>query len=41
MRPLVPELKVEKVNGGHWLQLEKADEVNEILEKFEEEKLRV
>ncbi|OKL62631.1 hypothetical protein UA08_01902 [Talaromyces atroroseus] len=38
MRPLVPDLKVEKVNGGHWLQLEKADEVNKIMEKFMEEK---
>ena len=38
MRPHVPDLKVEKVNGGHWLQLEKADEVNQILDKFVEEK---
>ena len=38
MRPLVPDLKVEHVNGGHWLQLEKADEVNKILEEFMEEK---
>jgi soluble epoxide hydrolase / lipid-phosphate phosphatase len=38
MRPLVPHLKVENVNGGHWLQLEKADEVNKILEEFMEEK---
>ena len=38
MRPLVPDLKVENVNGGHWLQLEKADEVNKILEEFMEEK---
>ncbi|KAE9371498.1 alpha/beta-hydrolase [Stipitochalara longipes BDJ] len=38
MRPLVPDLKVETVNGGHWLQLEKADEVNKILEEFMEEK---
>ena len=41
MRPHVPDLKVEKVNGGHWLQLEKADEVNKILDKFVEEKRRV
>lgn len=34
MRPFVPDLKVESVNGGHWLQLEKADEVNKILEEF-------
>ena len=38
MRPLVPDLKVKNVNGGHWLQLEKADEVNKILEEFIEEK---
>ncbi|RFU27301.1 hypothetical protein B7463_g9048, partial [Scytalidium lignicola] len=38
MRPLVPDLKVESVNGGHWLQLEKADEVNKILEEFMTEK---
>ena len=41
MRPLVPDLKVENVNGGHWLQLEKADEVNKILEEFIEEKRQV
>lgn len=34
MRPLVPDLKVENLNGGHWLQLEKAEEVNKILEEF-------
>lgn len=34
MRPFVPDLKVETVNGGHWLQLEKEDEVNKILEEF-------
>ena len=38
MRPHVPDLKVEKVNGGHWLQLEKADEVNNILDQFLEKK---
>ncbi|MCJ1291122.1 hypothetical protein MMC34_002665 [Xylographa carneopallida] len=38
MRPLVPDLRVEHLDGGHWLQLEKADEVNEILEEFMEEK---
>ena len=38
MRPLVPDLKVENVNGGHWLQLEKPDEVNKILEEFMVEK---
>ncbi|KAM0076137.1 hypothetical protein ACKRZS_011831 [Fusarium odoratissimum] len=34
MLPFVPDLIVEQVAGGHWLQLEKPDEVNEILEKF-------
>ncbi|KAF5560454.1 epoxide hydrolase [Fusarium phyllophilum] len=34
MRPFVPDLTVEQVAGGHWLQLEKPDEVNEILDKF-------
>jgi pimeloyl-ACP methyl ester carboxylesterase len=38
MRPFVPDFKVENVNGGHWLQLEKADEVNKILDNFMEEK---
>ncbi|KAJ4095033.1 hypothetical protein NW761_005495 [Fusarium oxysporum] len=34
MLPFVPDLIVEQVAGGHWLQLEKPDEVNEILDKF-------
>ncbi|KLO92340.1 hypothetical protein CEK26_002719 [Fusarium fujikuroi] len=34
MRPFVPDLTVEQLTGGHWLQLEKPDEVNEILDKF-------
>ncbi|KAF5704851.1 epoxide hydrolase [Fusarium globosum] len=34
MRPFVPDLTVEQITGGHWLQLEKPDEVNEILDKF-------
>lgn len=38
MRPFVPDLKVENVNGGHWLQLEKPDEVNKIMEEFVEAK---
>lgn len=37
MRPFVKDLKVEKVETGHWLQLEKPEEVNEILKKFFEE----
>ncbi|KAK2674220.1 Epoxide hydrolase-like [Fusarium oxysporum f. sp. vasinfectum] len=34
MHPFVPDLIVEQVAGGHWLQLEKPDEVNKILDKF-------
>ncbi|EWZ32885.1 hypothetical protein FOCG_12690 [Fusarium oxysporum f. sp. radicis-lycopersici 26381] len=34
MLPFVLDLIVEQVAGGHWLQLEKPDEVNEILDKF-------
>lgn len=34
MHPFVPDLTVEQLTGGHWLQLEKPDEVNEILDKF-------
>ncbi|EXL99470.1 hypothetical protein FOIG_08510 [Fusarium odoratissimum NRRL 54006] len=34
MLPFVPDLIVEQVAGGHWLQLEKPDEVNKILDKF-------
>lgn len=36
-RPFVKDLKVEKVETGHWLQLEKPEEVNEILKTFFEE----
>ena len=34
MRPVVADLTVEKVNGGHWLHLERADEVNTMLANF-------
>ncbi len=34
MRPYVKNLKVESVDTGHWLQLEKPDEVNQTLERF-------
>jgi len=34
MKPNVPDLTVESLDCGHWIQLEKADEVNGILEKF-------
>jgi len=37
MKPFAPDLRVENVDGGHWLQLEKAKEVNTILEKFVED----
>ncbi|OAA63647.1 Epoxide hydrolase-like protein [Niveomyces insectorum RCEF 264] len=41
MRPLVSDLRVENVTGGHWLQLEQADEVNKILEEFITEKRQI
>lgn len=34
MRSHVPNLRVENVVGGHWLQLERPDEVNKILKGF-------
>ncbi|WZH49670.1 AB hydrolase-1 domain-containing protein [Fusarium acuminatum] len=34
MLPFAPGLSVAQVAGGHWLQLEKPDEVNEILDRF-------
>lgn len=34
MRPWVKDLKVVELESGHWVQIEKADEVNEILENF-------
>lgn len=34
MQALIPDLTVKKVASGHWVQLEKADEVNIILEEF-------
>jgi soluble epoxide hydrolase/lipid-phosphate phosphatase len=34
MQALIPDLTVKKVASGHWVQLEKADEVNTILEDF-------
>lgn len=37
MRPYVKNLKVETVETGHWLQLEKPGEVNAILQSFFEE----
>lgn len=37
MRPFVKNLQVEKVDTGHWLQLEKPEEVNELLKTFFDE----
>lgn len=34
MRPLVKDMEVESLDCGHWTQLEKANEVNEILKRF-------
>lgn len=34
MQALIPDLTVKKVASGHWVQLEKADEINTILEEF-------
>jgi pimeloyl-ACP methyl ester carboxylesterase len=34
LQALISDLTVKKVATGHWLQLEKADEVNAILEEF-------
>lgn len=34
MTPLVKDLEVQELDCGHWTQLEKADEVNEILKGF-------
>ncbi len=34
MKAMIPNLTVKKVSAGHWVQLEKADEVNAILEEF-------
>lgn len=33
-RPLIDDLTVKTVVASHWLQLEKANELNEILEEF-------
>jgi pimeloyl-ACP methyl ester carboxylesterase len=34
MAPFVPELEVKRIEAGHWLQLERPDEVNECLHDF-------
>ena len=33
-RPFIKDLQVKQVGTGHWLQLEKPNEVNEILKNF-------
>ncbi len=33
-RPYAPDLRVKPVEAGHWVQLEKKDETNAILEEF-------
>lgn len=37
MRPHVRDLKVVIVDAGHWLQLQKSDDVNKIIKEFLEE----
>jgi len=34
MKPVVPNLTVENIDAGHWIQLEKPAVLNEILTKF-------
>ena len=41
MRPFVKDLRVETVDCGHWLQLEKPNEINRLLGKFFEEVMAV
>ena len=36
-RPFAPDLRVKGIESGHFLMVEKADEVNEALRKFIEE----
>ncbi|KAK0118184.1 hypothetical protein ONS95_012489 [Cadophora gregata] len=36
MKPYAPKLEVEKLESGHWVMLERKDEVNELLGKFAE-----
>lgn len=37
MRPFVQNLKVEELEAGHWVQLEKSEEINKSLKAFFEE----
>jgi len=34
MKPFVPNLRVENLDTGHWMTLEKPDEVNNVLKEF-------
>ncbi|KAL3424069.1 epoxide hydrolase [Phlyctema vagabunda] len=34
MKPLVSDFTTKEINSGHWIQREKADEVNSILQDF-------
>lgn len=34
MKPLVKDLEIQELDCGHWTQLEKANEVNELLKGF-------
>jgi hypothetical protein len=34
MKPVVPSLKVEQLDTGHWMMLEEPDETNRILKEF-------
>ena len=36
MKPYAPKLEVEKLESGHWVMLEKRDEVNGLLRAFAE-----
>jgi hypothetical protein len=37
MRPVVPNLKIMRVDTSHWLQFEGSDEVNGMLKDFFED----
>ncbi|KAH7314146.1 Alpha/Beta hydrolase protein [Rhexocercosporidium sp. MPI-PUGE-AT-0058] len=36
MKPYAPKLEIEQLNSGHWVMLERKDEVNEMLGRFVE-----
>ncbi|TGO63820.1 hypothetical protein BOTNAR_0095g00180 [Botryotinia narcissicola] len=37
MKPYIPDFRVERWEGGHWIQLEKSDETNALLGEFFED----